>query len=204
MKSILVTILCACCVSSFAQIQNSNRSGIRLGQRWPLSASLPNARVAPATSAKWPASTTSNVIRATCGPEAGGAVCGYVKVPLDRDHPNQGKIQIYFELYTHTGPGIAESAILGTLGGGGGLTSTGVRGFFLSVYGANLDKHDLLLIDARGRGLSNTIICEELQHATVAFEQAEADCAAQLGITASRYGTGDVAQDTEAVRAALG
>ena len=64
--------------------------------------------------------------------------------------------------------------------------------------------HDLLLIDDRGRGLSGTIRCKELQHGTAPFQKAEADCAAQLGDAASRYGTGDIAQDTEAVRAALG
>jgi pimeloyl-ACP methyl ester carboxylesterase len=68
----------------------------------------------------------------------------------------------------------------------------------------NLDIHDLLLVDDRGRGLSTTIDCEELQRGTAPFDQAESDCAAQLGNAASRYGTGDIAQDTEAVRAALG
>ena len=64
--------------------------------------------------------------------------------------------------------------------------------------------HDFLLIDDRGRGLSAAIDCEELQHGTAPFSVAESDCAAQLGSAASRYGTGDVAMDTDAVRAALG
>jgi len=73
------------------------------------------------------------------------------------------------------------------------------------LFGQNLDVHDLLLIDDRGRGLSGTIDCEELQHGTVpSLDQAIADCAAQLGNAASWYGTGDIGQDTEAVRADLG
>jgi pimeloyl-ACP methyl ester carboxylesterase len=64
--------------------------------------------------------------------------------------------------------------------------------------------HDLLLIDDRGRGFSAAIDCEELQHGTAGFEDAETDCAAQLGDTDNLYGTGDVAMDTDAVRAALG
>ena len=46
--------------------------------------------------------------------------------------------------------------------------------------------------------------CLELQQGTAPWDRALADCAAELGNAASRYGTGDIAQDTEAVRAALG
>ena len=86
-------------------------------------------------------------------------------MPLDRDRPKLGKIRIYFELYPHSGPGTAESAILVNLGGPG-ATTTGQRDFFHFLYGANLDVHDLLLIDDRGRWFSNPIDCAELQHGT--------------------------------------
>jgi pimeloyl-ACP methyl ester carboxylesterase len=79
-----------------------------------------------------------------------------------------------------------------------------LRGNALSLFAQNLDMHDVLLIDDRGRGGSGAIDCQELQHGTASFEDAEADCAAQLGSNDSRYGTGDVAMDTDAVRAALG
>jgi len=72
------------------------------------------------------------------------------------------------------------------------------------LYGSDLDVHDLLLIDDRGRGLSTTVDCEDLQHGTSTFSKAESNCAAQLGASASWYGTGDIAQDVEAVRVALG
>lgn len=159
-----------------------------------------------AEAARLPASATRYVVSVQCPPEAQalGAVCGYVNVPLDRKHPGQGTVPINFELYQHTGSGPAESAILFNHGGPG-LTTTGVRDSALYVFGQNLDVHDLLLIDDRGRGLSGTIDCEELQHGTApSWDQGTADCAAQLGNAASRYGTGDIAQDTEAVRAALG
>jgi pimeloyl-ACP methyl ester carboxylesterase len=73
----------------------------------------------------------------------------------------------------------------------------------MTLFAQNLDVHDFLLIDDRGRGLSQAIDCEELQHGSAPFYQAEADCADQLGQADSFYGTGDVAMDTEAVRAAL-
>src|SRR5437763_1509141 len=92
-----------------------------------------------------------------------GAMCGTLPVPLDRRHPTEKKINIYFELYLHTNPGLAESAILANDGGPGG-TTTGLRDGALFLFGQNLDAHDLLLIDDRGRGLSATIDCEKLQH----------------------------------------
>lgn len=145
---------------------------------------------------------------ATCPDEAAAygipVVCGYVPVPLDWSHPGKlGQIKIYFELYSHTGDGPAESAILNNYGGPGAAT-TARRWIGLYFFGENLDTHDLLLIDDRGRGLSGTIDCPDLQHGAVAWATAEAECAAQLGLAASRYGTGEVAQDTDAVRAALG
>lgn len=130
-------------------------------------------------------------------------VCGYVPVPLDWTHPAAGTIKIYFELYTPARSGPAQSAMLMNWGGPGSST-TANRFYAFYYFGNNLDNHDMLLIDDRGRGLSNTIDCPDLQHGTAPFAQAEAECAAQLGKAASRYGTGDIAQDTDAVRAALG
>jgi pimeloyl-ACP methyl ester carboxylesterase len=124
-------------------------------------------------------------------------------VPLDRNDLTQGTINIYFELYAHYGPGPAESALL-VNGGYPGLATTGNRGVILYLLGAVLDVHDILLTDDRGRGLSGTIVCDDLQYGNIPFDPAVAECAAQLGKAASRYGTGDIGQDTEAVRAALG
>jgi pimeloyl-ACP methyl ester carboxylesterase len=152
-----------------------------------------------------PNSATPDVVWVECPPEAQyfGAACGTLPVPLDRRHPQGKKIEIYFEVYFHWNPGAAESAILVNVGGPG-VGTTALRLPVLFLFGQNLDVHDTLLIDDRGRGFSDTIDCEELQHATAPFAQAEADCAAQLGDAASWYGTGDVAMDTDAVRDALG
>ena len=133
-----------------------------------------------------------------------GGTCGTLPVPLDRRRPNGAKIKIYFEVYPHTNPGPAESAILLNTGGPGVGTTSVLRAAAQALFGSNLDAHDLLLIDDRGRGFSAAIDCEELQHGTAGFADAETDCAAQLGQADNLYGTGDVAMDTEAVRAALG
>jgi len=158
-----------------------------------------------AEAARLPASVAPSVIWVQCPPDAqaDGALCGNFPVPLDRKHPAQGTINLYFELYLHSGSGPAESAFLGNFGGPG-LTTSGLRNYFLYVFGPIIDTHDILLIDDRGRGSSGLIVCDELQYGTAAFNPAVADCAAQLGNGDSHYGTGDIAQDADAVRAALG
>jgi pimeloyl-ACP methyl ester carboxylesterase len=125
-------------------------------------------------------------------------------VPLHRSHPDGETINIYFEIYPHSNPGSAESAIVANAGGPA-LTTTGLRLLWLGLFGSNLDAHDLLLIDDRGRGMSGLLDCEELQHGTgSSIDQEVADCAAQLEDDETSYGTGDVALDVDAVRAALG
>jgi pimeloyl-ACP methyl ester carboxylesterase len=168
--------------------------------RSPPASQVRHAAVANVAAA--PRALSQNVIPAIC-PED-WAVCGYVLVPLDRKHPQGTKIAIYFEQYLHSNPGPAESAILANFGGPGLSTTTLERDFAQFLFAPNLDVHDLVLIDDRGTGLSGTLDCEELQHGTAGFAQSEIDCAKQLGASASRYGTGDVAEDVEAVRAALG
>jgi pimeloyl-ACP methyl ester carboxylesterase len=154
-----------------------------------------------------PLTTKEGIPEVTCPPDAaaaGAAICGYVPVPLHRDHPDGETINIYFEIYAHSNPGPAQSAIVPNAGGPS-LTTSGLRFLWLGLFGANLDAHDLLLIDDRGRGMSGLIDCQELQHGTgSSLDQEGADCAAQLGDDDSSYGTGDVALDVEAVRAALG
>ena len=143
-------------------------------------------------------------VATACSPDAfDGAACGYVAVPLDRAHPARGAIQIHYELYRHSNPGPAESAIVWAEGGPG-ESSIESRGQAMFVFGDDLDVHDLLLIDQRGRGQSGAIDCPGFQHGTSTVAQEVAECAAQLGATASLYGSGDVAMDIDAVRAALG
>jgi len=177
------------------------RSVPRYLHRSPTRPSLPS----PEQKVIQQATASSAITWVECPPEAQdlGAMCGTLPVPLDRRHPEKEKIKIYFELYLHTNPGPAESAILGNPGGPG-IATTPFRLFAVTVFAQNLDAQDILLIDDRGRGLSATIDCEELQHGTAPFARAEADCAAQLEDAASRYGAGDVAMDTDAVRTALG
>jgi len=170
-----------------------------------LQSSLPRRTQGP----RLPTTASADILWVQCPQEAQalGAVCGHVPVPVHRDHPNKETINIYFELYSHSGSGPAESAILANIGGPG-VTTTGERSFWLGMFAPNMDVHDLLLIDDRGRGLSGTIgitQCRQMQHGTApTFDRAAAECAHQLGDDNSQYATGDIAEDADEVRASLG
>jgi pimeloyl-ACP methyl ester carboxylesterase len=153
--------------------------------------------------ASLPASASPAVVAEACPPEAEGAVCGHVDVPFDRSDPSAGTITVHFELYPHSAPGPAESAILVNFGGPGGST-TSLRFVPPFWFGSALERHDLLLVDDRGRGASDAIDCPDLQHGTGPLIDITALCAAQLGDHADDYATAEIAADNEAVRAALG
>jgi len=165
-----------------------------------------------------PSATASpDIIWITCPADAlalGAAGCGYLSVPLFRSedgaqvepegHTDATQINIYFEVYAHSNSGPAVSAIVPNLGGPGESTSA-QRALFLSTFAANLDVHDLLLVDDRGSGQSAALGCPGLQRGTAAsFADAIAECAAQLGATSSQWGSGNVVFDVDAVRQALG
>jgi pimeloyl-ACP methyl ester carboxylesterase len=207
MKFIGKLLLLLCVSVALAQAQTPRHApDIPTFPRTPGGPQIPHVQLrsqAPRALAVPALKTPAGVTPAAC-PEPTASLCGYIPVPLDRKHPNGAQIQIYFELYPHTSGGPAESAILVNFGGPGLATAALERDFAQFLFAPNLDVHDLLLIDNRGTGLSTAIDCEELQHGTVGFAQSEIDCAAQLGAAASRYATGDVAEDVEAVRVVLG
>jgi len=202
--SFLVALLGVMVLPS-ARGQTSQLSPYYWGRRFPEHV-VSQARPAPVIELpRLMATASPDIVWGQCPPpaQALGANCGKLPVPFDRRHPDGRKIKIYFEQYLHSNPGPAESAIL-VNAGGPGLASTSNRLFVFALFGQNLDVHDFLLIDDRGRGFSKTINCPELQHGTASFKVGEMDCAAQLGPADSWYGTGDIAMDTDAVRAALG
>ena len=156
------------------------------------------------TTARLPTSASQDVVADECPRDAfPGAVCGHVDMPLDRGAPQEGTISIAFELYVHSGPGPATSAILVNLGGPGAGTIVG-RGSAFYLFGPLLAEHDLLLIDDRGRGFSDVIDCSELQYGVGTIAEQVQACADVLGANVDRYGTGDIAMDTDSVREAIG
>jgi hypothetical protein len=89
------------------------------------------AQVWPSIHRRLPIATGKDVTVSQCPQEAQdlGASCGYVLVPLDRLRRHGEEIGIYFEVYGHSNPGPAESAILVNFGGpGSGTTKSKVHG----------------------------------------------------------------------------
>src|SRR5262245_17410950 len=130
-------------------------------------------------------------------------LCGSLQVPLRRAHPGAGDIPIFFALIKHSAPGPAAGTILAS-SGGPGVSTTGEAGFYRFLFEPLLDRRDLLLIDLRGTGRSGAIECDGLQHAIGDPVTALRACGQQLGAASSLYGSGDRADDIEAVRKALG
>jgi pimeloyl-ACP methyl ester carboxylesterase len=127
-------------------------------------------------------------------------------VPLDRDRPGLATIGIFFAVFPHTDQAApADGAIFATFGGPGvSATQAGGEGFADGVFGSLRERRDVVLIDYRGTGLSQAIDCEPLQQGTVDFYEGVRLCGSQLGSDSDLYGSDDVAEDIEAVRAALG
>src|SRR6188768_984552 len=148
-----------------------------------------------------PSAASPTVVRDTCPPEAEHAICGHVDVPFDRTDPSAGMIPIAFQQYLHTDPGPEDSAVILNFGGPG-LSTIAFGG---GLGGENDRRHDFLLIDSRGTGKSGLINCPDLQsgNGTSLFALGVA-CAKQLGESVDRYSTADIADDYDAVRAALG
>lgn len=99
----------------------------------------PKLSLQPARSLAAPVLKTPNGVTPAACPEPTASLCGYIPVPLDREHPNGTQIQIYFELYPHTGGGTAESAILVNFGGPGVATTNAERDFAQFLFAPNLD-----------------------------------------------------------------
>jgi pimeloyl-ACP methyl ester carboxylesterase len=195
------TFLCSALAMHAQQIASPAR--VRLGKQSSQASRLLGERT---QTSSLPAIASPEIIWVQCPAEATGlgpaVMCGNLPVPLDREHPLGAQIEIYFELYLHPNPGPAESAFFANPGGPG-LTTTGLRSLFLSLFGASLDVHDFVLFDDQGRGSSAAINCSDLQHGTAPFDTAVAECAAQLGAGASAYGTEAIADDAETLRTAL-
>lgn len=162
-------------------------------------------RTGTATLADAPLAGTTPI---ACDPsvvDVPGALCGTLAVPQDRSEPDGPSFDIAYEIYLHTGDGPAKAALMANPGGPGQAT-TSFRGFYLYAFEPLLVDHDLVLIDDRGRGFSGHVDCPQVQHGTSDWFGNLGKCADQLSAagTIDNYATGDIADDTDAVRAALG
>src|SRR3954447_13961830 len=143
---------------------------------------------------------------ATCG-AASGVTCSDVVVPLDRTGRVPGTITLHLESLAAEGP---QKGVMMLVAGGPGQGSATV--FNLSdknsaeLYHALFPGYRIVAFDNRGTGKSGLLVCTPLQQSTtfVGQEDLAAGCAATIGPNRDFYSTHDHADDTEAVRVALG
>jgi pimeloyl-ACP methyl ester carboxylesterase len=137
------------------------------------------------------------------------ARCGTFAVPLDREHPDAGNIDLNIAVV----PALnrrSEAAPLFILAGGPGQgavqTYVAVAGAFARIN----RNHAIVLLDQRGTGKSSLLSCEfpeDWQRPAdpiPAIHQATTECLAKLGPRVRFYTTSIAVQDLDAVRAAMG
>ncbi len=136
-----------------------------------------------------------------------GARCGSVTVPLDRANPSAGTIDIGYALLPRTDTARpAAGTIVPNPGGPGQSTIANVALYSQALAPLRRDR-DLLLIDPRGNGQSGAVSCPSLaghDPLSLHLQSIWTICGADLGAHAGLYGSAAVADDIDAVRAALG
>lgn len=133
-----------------------------------------------------------------------GALCGRLAQPWDSSGGVRGKVSVGFAFLPasdHSQPA------LGTYvphEGGPGYSTTGSGSSYAAMYGPLLARHNMLLVDQRGTGLTAPINCPSLEFLTGAYAPAAAICARKLGSHADLYGSASSADDLAGVISALG
>jgi pimeloyl-ACP methyl ester carboxylesterase len=136
-----------------------------------------------------------------------GAQCGTVTVPLDRTNHVPGTIDIAYALVPRTDTSRPSLGTVVPNPGGPGQTTIGSAGIYLGALAPLRSRRDLLLIDPRGTGQSGALSCPSLASEdplTLDSTRIGELCGSDLGARAGLYGSADVADDIDAVRAALG
>ncbi len=142
---------------------------------------------------------------AVCGSD--GLVCSDVVVPLDQKGVVPGTITLHVESIPAEG---TERGVMMLVAGGPGQGSAtvfdiGAKDSAL-LFRALFPGYRIVAFDNRGTGKSGLIDCPALQSATgfVGQDTLALGCANVIGPTRDFYSTRDHADDTEAVRQALG
>jgi pimeloyl-ACP methyl ester carboxylesterase len=139
-----------------------------------------------------------------CRDAAAGARCGHVRVPLDRLAPAGRQIRIGFELYRRRDRGRPALGTIVGVEGGPGYSTTDSRDYFLGLSRPLMGRRNLLLVDARGTGLSGPLDCPALRRTVAGYIRRAGRCAAQLGPRVDRYTTRASVDDLAGVLDALG
>jgi pimeloyl-ACP methyl ester carboxylesterase len=156
-----------------------------------------------------PAHSAPTLTPCTGSAKLPGARCGMVQVPLDRGNPGLGTTDIVFALISRRDPATpSEGTVLFNPGGPGNAPIAQAAGL-AEKFAPLLESRDLLLVDPRGTGRSGALACATLRLEDVLAPpgdllEALGKCGRTLGPRVGLYGSAAVADDFDAVRAALG
>jgi pimeloyl-ACP methyl ester carboxylesterase len=189
----------------------------RLGRTGGLAAALAAVvLVASPAPARAPGSVRdagSQAVLAACAglPELPRARCGTVAVPLDRTDPALGTVEVAFALVPRRDEARPSLGTIVPNPGGPGVAAIGSpEAPYAELFAPLLDRRDLVLIDPRGTGRSGALACRSIADPGLVFGAPErfaaaiGACGRELGRAAHLYDTAAVADDIDAVRAALG
>src|SRR4051812_16417190 len=150
-----------------------------------------------------PASAGAAVHRHACADAPAGTRCGWVGVPLDRTGATPGRLRIELERYPHRDRAHPAEGTMVAVEGGPGYSTTDSRDSYLRLLAPLRGRRDLLLVDARGTGLSGALDCRALRRTVQDYVRRAGRCARQIGAKRDLYGTHQVVDDLAAVLDAL-
>ena len=109
------------------------------------------------------------------------AYCGAIIRGLDPSGATRETIKIGFQFYPHLNAGAPRVEPIVAMEGGPGYPSTGTRHSYIELFRPLMDRHDLLLVDHRGTGLSHALECPLLQSEPNPQHDGISACGATLG-----------------------
>src|SRR3954469_633620 len=137
------------------------------------------------------------------------ARCGSIAVPLDRANPGLGTTDIAFAVLRSRDVSRPSLGMLIGPHSGGPMIDAAAQ--LVGTFGALLDRRELLIMDSRGGGRSGPVLCDSLREVTFGLvtpparmTSAIGACGRELGARVGAYGVAAIADDIDAVRAALG
>ncbi|HVS84612.1 MAG TPA: alpha/beta fold hydrolase [Gaiellaceae bacterium] len=141
-----------------------------------------------------------------CAVESTRARCGTYLVPERYAKPQGRKIALRVVVVPAWGKQKAPDAVAYLAGGPGGA-ATDLTQMLAQEWPELIQHRDLLLVDQRGTGNSNSFVCAKPTTAlgtSVQIGAYVARCLADFGGDASQYGTRAAMEDLDRIRAALG
>jgi pimeloyl-ACP methyl ester carboxylesterase len=130
--------------------------------------------------------------------------CGSVPRPWDPARPDLGTISVGFAYRPPAAdPDRIPRGVVVPHEGGPGYATTASAGWFADMYAGVLTSHALLLVDERGTGRSEPVVCPALDAGLISYVRAAGLCGRSLGQRSDLYSSRESADDLAAVLDAL-